>query len=115
MSRDHNTLSRICGADSSGRRCTERPLPPLSLSRPGLFSSLASWDCNRLLGLLSLMNIVIRAVLTAPGPFNLIHAEVPNLMIGTFPFMFIPEFFEPLAVVLHVLAVRAIASTICLK
>jgi hypothetical protein len=61
------------------------------------------------LGLLSLTNVVIRAVLTAPGPFNAIHAEVPNLMIGTFPFMFIPGFFVPLAVVLHVLAVRAIA------
>jgi hypothetical protein len=61
-------------------------------------------------GLLSLINVVIRAVLTAPGPFNLIHAEVPNLMIGTFPFMFIPGFFVPLAVVLHVLAVRAIVS-----
>jgi hypothetical protein len=65
------------------------------------------------LGLLSLTNVVIRAVLTAPGPFNLIRAEVPNLMIGTFPFIFIPGFFVPLAVVLHVLAVRAIASTTC--
>ena len=58
-----------------------------------------------MLGLLLLTNVVIRAVLTAPGPFNLIHAEVPNLMIGTFPFMFIPGFFVPLAVVLHLLAV----------
>jgi len=41
------------------------------------------------LGLLALTNVVIRAVLTAPGPFNLIHAEVPNLMMGAFPFMFI--------------------------
>ena len=31
------------------------------------------------LGLLALTNVVLRAVLTAPGPFNLIHAEVPNL------------------------------------
>ena len=62
------------------------------------------------LGLLSLTNVVIRAVLTAPGPFNLIHAEVPNLMMGTFPFLFIPGFFVPLAVVLHVLAIRAIRS-----
>jgi len=62
------------------------------------------------LGLLSLLNVVIRAVLTAPGPLNLIHAEVPNLMIGTFPFVFIPGFFVPLAVVLHLLAVRAIAA-----
>jgi hypothetical protein len=62
------------------------------------------------LGLLSLANIVIRAVLTAPGPLNLIHAEVPNRMIGTFPFMFIPGFFVPLAAALHVLAIQSIAS-----
>jgi uncharacterized membrane protein len=62
------------------------------------------------LGLLALTNVVIRAVLTAPGPFNLIHAEVPNLMMGAFPFMFIPTFFVPLAVVLHVLAIWAIRS-----
>ena len=62
------------------------------------------------LGLLSLANVVARAVLTAPGPSNLIHTEVLNRMIGTFPFMFIPGFFVPLAVVLHVLAIRSIAS-----
>jgi hypothetical protein len=62
------------------------------------------------LGLLALANVVTRAVLTAPGPLNLIHAEVPNLMPGTFPFTFIPGFFVPLAVVLHLLALRAIAS-----
>lgn len=61
------------------------------------------------LGLLALTNVVIRAVLT-PGPFNLIHAEVPNLMMGTFPFLLIPGFFVSLAVVLHVLALRAISS-----
>jgi hypothetical protein len=61
------------------------------------------------LGLLSLANVLTRAVLSAPGPLNLIHAEVPNRMIGTFPFMFIPGFFVPLAVVLHVLAIRSIA------
>jgi hypothetical protein len=61
------------------------------------------------LGLLALTNVVTRAVLTAPGPLNLIHAEVPNLMFGTFPFTFIPGFFVPLAVVLHALAMRAIS------
>jgi hypothetical protein len=62
------------------------------------------------LGLLALANVVIRAVLTAPGPFNLIHTEVPNRMFGTFPFLFIPGFFVPLALVLHLLAIRAISS-----
>jgi hypothetical protein len=71
--------------------------------RVGMKFALA-WN---VLGLLSLVNVVIRAVLTAPGPFNLIHAEVPNRMIGTFPFLFIPGFFVPLAVVLHVVAMRA--------
>ena len=85
----------------------------------GASAPLIAWESTRgrlgmrlaltwnVLGLLALANVVIRAVLTAPGPFNLIHAEVPNLMFGTFPFMFIPGFFVPLAVVLHVLAIRA--------
>jgi hypothetical protein len=72
--------------------------------RLGLRLALA-WN---VLGLLALANVVTRAVLTTPGPLNLIHAEVPNLMFGTFPFTFIPGFFVPLAVVLHVLAMRAV-------
>ena len=63
------------------------------------------------MGLLALANVVSRAVLTTPGPLNLIHAEVPNRMIGTFPFVFIPAFFVPLAVVLHVLAIRRITDS----
>jgi hypothetical protein len=63
------------------------------------------------LGLFALANVAVRAVLTAPGPFNVIHAEVFNRMFGTFPFMFIPGFFVPLAVTLHVLAIRAIVGS----
>ena len=74
--------------------------------RLGLKLALA-WN---VLGLLALTNVVTRAVLTSPGPFNVIHAEVPNRMFGTVPFMFIPGFFVPLAVTLHVLAIRAIRS-----
>jgi hypothetical protein len=75
--------------------------------RVGIRVALA-WN---VLGLLALTNVVIRAVLTAPGPFNLIHAEVFNRMFGTFPFTFIPGFFVPLAVTLHVLAIRAIIAS----
>lgn len=89
----------------------------------GVSAPLISWLSTRgrsglkltfiwnVLGLIALTNVVCRAVLTAPGPLNLIHAEVPNLMIGTFPFMFIPGFFVPLAVLLHLLALRSICST----
>jgi len=74
--------------------------------RVGLKFALA-WN---VLGLLALANVVTRAVLTAPGPLHLIHAETPNLMMGTFPFLFIPAFFVPLAIILHVLAIQGIIS-----
>ena len=74
--------------------------------RLGLRLALA-WN---VLGLLALANVVTRAVLTAPGPLHLIHAEVPNLLLGTFPFLFIPGLFVPLGVVLHLLALRSIVS-----
>jgi hypothetical protein len=86
----------------------------------GLSAPLIAWLSTRgrwglklayawnILGLLALLNVVTRAVLTAPGPINLIHAEVPDRMISTVPFLLIPGFFVPLAVVLHVLAIRSI-------
>lgn len=60
------------------------------------------------LGLLVLANVVIRAILTAPGPLHMISTEVPNLIIGMFPFLWIPGFFVPLAVGLHWLGIQAI-------
>jgi len=60
------------------------------------------------LGLLSLANVAARSALTAPGPLHILHSEVPNLAIGTFPYTFIPGFLAPLAVVLHVFAIRSL-------
>jgi hypothetical protein len=51
------------------------------------------------------------AVLTAPGPLNLVRAALPNRMIAMFPFTFISGFFVPAAILLQVLAKRAIRST----
>lgn len=88
----------------------------------GLSAPLAAWIAGRgplgrrialgwnVLGLLALVNIIVRSALTAPGPLNLIHAEVPNLAIGTFPYTFIAGFFSPLAVLLHVLSIRRLLS-----
>lgn len=61
-----------------------------------------------ILGLLSLVNVSVRAVLT--GPLHVIHAEVPNVALGLFPFCFIPGFMAPLAVLLHVVALRATST-----
>jgi hypothetical protein len=74
--------------------------------RPGLRLALG-WN---VLGLLSLANAAVRAVLTAPGPLQLIGTDVPDLAMGMFPYAFIPGFFAPLAVALHVLAIRAIKA-----
>ena len=72
----------------------------------------SAWN---ILGLLALLNVVTRAILTSPGPLHLIHSEVPDRMISTFPFLLIPGFFVPLAVVLHLLAIRAIGSRLRTK
>jgi hypothetical protein len=69
----------------------------------------SAWN---ILGLLALLNVVTRAVLTAPGPLNLIYSEVPDRMISTFPFLLIPGFFVPLAVVLHVIAIQSIPGSL---
>jgi hypothetical protein len=88
----------------------------------GLTAPVAAWIATRgrrgrrialvwnVIGLLSLLNVATRAVLTAPGPLNLIHAEVPNLALGTFPFSYIAGFMAPLALLLHVLAFRALRA-----
>ena len=62
------------------------------------------------LGLLILANTAARFILTTPGPLHLLHTEIPNLAPGTFPYAFIPGFFAPLAVILHILAIRALGS-----
>jgi len=93
----------------------------------GLSAPLIAWLSTRggwglkvagawnILGLLALLNVVTRAILTAPGPLHLIHSEIPDRMIGTFPFLLIPGFFVPMAVVLHLLAIRAIGSRLRTK
>lgn len=64
-----------------------------------------AWTWN-VAGLLALANVVVRAILSTPGPLDVLHTEPPNAMFVTFPFMFIPAFFVPLAVTLHLIAIR---------
>lgn len=59
-------------------------------------------------GLLMLTNVIARSAMTAPGPFLALQTEVPNLAIGTFPYTFIPGFFAPLAIALHIVAIRGL-------
>jgi hypothetical protein len=63
-----------------------------------------------IVGLGMLANVVVRAILTTPGPLNLLASEVPNQVLGRFPYTFIPGLMAPLAVTLHVLAIRALRA-----
>jgi hypothetical protein len=88
----------------------------------GLSAPIAAWLISKnligrklaiawnIVGLFALANIVARSALTSPGPLNFIHAEVPNLAIGTFPYTYIAGFFAPLALLLHVLCIRHLCS-----
>ena len=72
----------------------------------GLSAPLIAWLSTR-----GRWGLKLALVWNAPGPLNLIHAEAPNQMMGTFPFLFIPGFFVPLAVVLHVIGIRSIRDS----
>lgn len=61
-----------------------------------------------ILGLTALVNVALRAMLTAPGPANLIQSEVPNVAMGMFPYTYLAGFFAPTAVLLHILSLRAL-------
>ncbi len=68
-----------------------------------------------ILGLATLANVALRALLTAPGALNFVKAEIPNTAIGTFPFTYIPGLLAPLALVLHVMAIRALRARLRLQ
>jgi hypothetical protein len=63
------------------------------------------------LGLMLLANIVVRAILTTPA-LQLLATEMPNRALGIFPFTFIPGLMAPLALMLHVLSIRALLASI---
>jgi hypothetical protein len=80
----------------------------IATGRPGLRLGLKLALGWNVIGLLSLANAAASAVLT--GPLKLVNTEVPNVAMGMFPYAFIPGLLAPIAVTLHVLAIRAIAA-----
>ena len=59
-------------------------------------------------GILVLLNVIVRSVLTTPGPTHLITSDLANRAVTQFPYTFIPAFLAPLAMLLHVLSIRAL-------
>jgi hypothetical protein len=63
------------------------------------------------IGILMLLNVIVRSVLTTPGPTHLITSDLANRAITLFPYTFIPAFLAPLAMLLHVLSIRSLLRT----
>lgn len=89
----------------------------IGLSAPVVAWLVVSGRCGRraalgwnVIGLLALANVAARAILSAPGPMHLWHTEVPNVAIGLFPYTYLAGFFAPLAVLLHILSIRALRA-----
>jgi hypothetical protein len=70
--------------------------------------SAIAWN---VLGIIMVANVVVRSVLTTPGPTYLINTETANQAVTRFPYTFIPGFLAPLAVLLHVLAIRGLRAS----
>ena len=64
-----------------------------------------AWNCI-CLGLL--MNIVIRALLSAPFPFQTLAFEQPNMAILNFPFVWLPTFIVPMVLLGHLISIRKV-------
>lgn len=82
------------------------PLVALIATRGRIGARLALvWN---VVGLLALANVIVRSVLTAPGPLNLLASDYPNTFVSTFPYSLLPGFFPPIAITLHILSIKAI-------
>lgn len=58
------------------------------------------------IGLCSVAGVAMVGLFSAPTVIRLIHTEPPNFIIGFFPFQFLPHFLVPLAMTLHLIALR---------
>jgi hypothetical protein len=66
------------------------------------------WAWN-VMGLLLLVNVAGRGLLSAPTEFRAILVEPPPIAIGVFPFIWLPTFVVPFAALLHLLSLRKIS------
>lgn len=57
-------------------------------------------------GLILLANIVIVAILSAPGPFRVFMNEPANTFIAHLPFVWLPGFVVPVAYWMHILSLK---------
>ncbi len=62
-------------------------------------------------GLLLLANIVVVAVLSTPYPFRYFMNEPANTIVFHFPFVWLPSFVVPFALLLHLISLRRLLTS----
>jgi len=63
-----------------------------------------------IVGLLVLANIVVVAVLSTPYPFRYFMNEPGNTIVFNFPFVWLPSFVVPFALLLHLISIRRLIA-----
>ena len=58
------------------------------------------------LGLVLLANIVVVAILSVPGPLRAFWNEPANTVVGSLPYVWLPAFLVPIALLGHVVGIR---------
>ena len=61
-------------------------------------------------GIVILVSTVLHFVLSAPTPFQRIHAEPATTIVATLPYIWLPGFLVPLAWTLHVASLRTLGG-----
>jgi hypothetical protein len=87
----------------------------------GLSAPLVGWMCLRpgrwklwlariwnFAALLILGNIVLIAIISTPSPLRFFMNEPANTIVGSFPFIWLPGFVVPVAVLAHFISLRQI-------
>ena len=62
--------------------------------------------CWNVLGLLVLSNTIFTTISSTPGPLHLNWPGLPFTAFATWPFVLIPGFLAPLAILLHLFSIR---------
>ncbi len=58
-----------------------------------------------IIGILSLLNVVIHAVLSLPGAMNVINANMPNTAVLAFPYQLLPVVVVPMVFIAHIVVI----------
>lgn len=79
-----------------------------------LLGSGASWARTaaqvwNVFGLVDIGHTMVRGLLSAPGPQQVLFESPPNLVPAVFPFLYLPAFIVPLTILLHILSLQQLA------